>query len=342
MSGATYSTRYIRRTVGSTLTVRIIFDARRPGCGNSFSGFYPYQARVLSRVNGHYESWPPNRDLLRRFAGWERLRAQAPPQNFEAACLQRMPRAVYELLVRNYTERQWGRDPAQLSPDLADRIRVNKDGDTTLTPDRVHQALPDRGYAALVNNLLADIPCRLGVDFLKHQKEYRVRKALIFTGSLDEFFGFDHGRLEYRSQKRTHEFHPACEFRQPCAQVNYPAARRNEPLRTLEWKHLLPSTEQCRVPGTVITSEYPFTPTEPDQFEYPVPTEHNRLLYRHYQARARAFPKLVVCGRLGTYRYLDMDQAIRRALTIGEQLVNDAADPMVPPVTDDEVSSVFA
>jgi UDP-galactopyranose mutase len=292
-----------------------------------FSGFYPYEARVLSRLNGHYESWPPNRDLLERFAGWEPPPTQGPPQNFEAACLQKMPRSVYELLVRGYTARQWGRDPALLSPGLAERVRINGDGQTTLTPDRIHQALPDRGYAALVGNLLANIPCLLGIDFLQHSKEYHARKALIFTGSLDEFFGFDGGRLEYRSQKRIHEFHQACAFRQPCAQVNYPAAGDNDPLRTLEWKHLLPTPEQCRVEGTVITSEYPFTPTEPDQFEYPVPTIPNRLLYRQYRARARALPKLVVCGRLGSYRYLDMDQAIRRALAIGEALVNKGARP---------------
>lgn len=300
-----------------------------------FSGFHPYHARVLSRVNGHYETWPPSRDQLRRFSGWPDSPAPVAADNFEAACLLKMPRAVYELLVRGYTVRQWGRDPALLCPELADRVRINRDGQTTLTPGYLHQALPDQGYAAFIQNLFAGIPRRLETDFLQQPTEYRVRKALIYTGSLDEFFGFDHGRLEYRSQRRVHEFRPGCKYRQPCAQVNYPAAGENEPLRTIEWKHLLPADQQSRVQGTVITSEYPFTATSADEFEYPVPTEPNRRLYRRYRARARAIPKLVVCGRLGSYCYLDMDQAIRRALVLGRRLATGSAGVLAAAHDDD-------
>jgi UDP-galactopyranose mutase len=167
--------------------------------------------------------------------------------------------------------------------------------------------------------MITGIPCRIGVDYLKHRSEYRARKALIFTGSIDEFFGFEAGRLSYRGQQRRHQFLPHLDWYQPCVQVNHPDDREKA-IRTLEWKHLMPLAQRPRGEGTVITKEYPFTPDQTDNFEYPMPTATNARLYRHYRLCAETVPNLIVCGRLGSYSYLDMDKAIGCAMQVAARL----------------------
>ncbi|HVM51152.1 MAG TPA: UDP-galactopyranose mutase [Candidatus Acidoferrum sp.] len=156
---------------------------------------------------------------------------------------------------------------------------------------------------------------------LENRSAYRARKALVFAGPIDEFFGFDAGRLGYRGHRRVHTFLPGEEWFQPCGQVNHPNGADHGALRTLEWKHLLPAARKQAIRGTLITREYPFTPEDPDRFEYPVPTAGNARLYRHYRRRAQAIPKLVMCGRLAAYRYLDMDQAIGLAMRVARKLL---------------------
>jgi UDP-galactopyranose mutase len=292
-----------------------------------FSSFYDYQAVVKSQVNGHFEVWPLNETMFDQFPGWRQSRPSGPPANFEEACLQKMPRPLYETFIRGYTRRQWGVDPRLLEPALASRIRINRKPEIHLTPHYAFQGLPTGGYAQLMLNLLQEIPTFGGVDYLEHRSDYRARKALIFTGSVDEFFNFDAGRLGYRSQKRNHEFLPGCSWHQPCAQVNHPTADDRAPVRTLEWKHLMQPKEQTAISGTVITQEFPFTPDSPEEFEYPMPTPHSAALYRQYRERAAAIPRLVVCGRLGAYRYFDMDQAIGHAMTVGKALLSRDAQP---------------
>jgi UDP-galactopyranose mutase len=288
---------------------------------NRFADFYPYKASVKSLVDGHYAIWPVHRALFDQFPGWQHSRPTGAPANFEDACLAKMPRQVYEVFVQAYTRKQWGEDPRHLEPGLADRVRVNGDHETTLTPEQVYQGLPTQGYCGLMAKMVEGIPLMLGTDYLEDPSAYRARQALIFTGPIDEFFGFDAGRLGYRGHRRVHTFLPGAEWFQPCGQVNHPNGADHGALRTLEWKHLLPAEQQPGIPGTVITREYPFTPQDPDQFEYPVPTASNARLYRRYRRRAQAIPKLVTCGRLAAYRYLDMDKAIGMAMRVARKVL---------------------
>ena len=292
-----------------------------------FSTFYPYEAVVKSLVYGQYEAWPIHEGMFDRFPEWQKSRPAAPPTNFEEACLQRMPRPLYEAFIQGYTRRQWGVDPSHLEASLASRIRINQGPELHLTPHCLHQGLPTLGYAHLMAQLLDRIPCVTGIDYLKHSADYTARKALIFTGSLDEFFSFDAGRLGYRSQKRVDDYLPDHQWHQPCAQVNHPDANETGAVRTLEWKHLMPPEQQPSLAGTVLTREYPYTPSSPEDFEYPMPTPQSAELYRNYRARAAAIPRLVVCGRLGAYRYFDMDQAIGHAMTIAGALLEPEAQP---------------
>jgi UDP-galactopyranose mutase len=288
---------------------------------NRFAEFQPFHARVQALVDGTYEDWPVNWRHLERYQTWRPPSISRPPHNFEEACLQKLPPQIYRSMIEGYTRKQWGADPKTLSPDLAQRIRVNPPGDHSLTPDRRHQAMPVGGYAAWMDMMLDGIPRLCGVDFLQRRDEFRVRKLLVSTGSVDEFFGFDEGRLGYRSQRRTERFNPDRDLAQPCVQVNYPNGEVEAPIRTIEWKHLLSPDQRAGVKGTVITSEHPYTPRDPDAFEYPFPDHANGVLYRRYRARAERIPNLLICGRLGDYRYYDMDHAIGRALMIADRVL---------------------
>ncbi len=288
---------------------------------NRFATFREYRAEVRTQVDGRLENWPINRRLFDQYEGWEKGRPKGRPRNFEEACLQKMPRPIYETFVQTYTARQWGVDPRLLQPHLANRIRINEDGQTVLMPHRAYQALPEQGYASFMAKLVEGIPHMLSVDFLQNRSHFIARKALIFTGAIDEFFGFSYGRLAYRSQRREHEYLPTQAQHQPCAQVNHARPGVEGAIRTIEWKHLMPDSQVARSKGTIITREYPFTPDDPDQFEYPFPAAVNTQLYKKYQSEARRISSLVICGRLGEYRYFDMDQAIARAMVLAHKIV---------------------
>jgi UDP-galactopyranose mutase len=231
-----------------------------------------------------------------------------------------MPRIVYDKFVRGYAQKQWGIPACSLRKELAGRFDVRLDDVPFLTRHK-YQGIPSRGYAAFMKNLLNGIPQIMDCDYLKCRSSVRPRKLLIFTGPIDEFFGFELGRLKYRAQKRVHEFHPDQMMTQPVGQVNNPNPNCGCFIRTMEWKHMMCKEEAMAVTGTVLTREYPFTPDNPDQYEYPFPDESNSRLYSLYRERAAGLRDTVVCGRLGEYRYYDMDQAIARAILLSERML---------------------
>lgn len=279
---------------------------------NRFSSFYRYQAVVQSRVEGRYEAWPVSRELIERRHG----RDWRPPfvgvaANFEEGCLGKMPRDVYELYVRGYTEKQWGVPAHTLSAELATRVRVAESGDRRLLPHR-YQGLPTAGYAAMMARMIAGIPVVLDCDYFAIRSQVRARKLLIYTGPIDTFFDYAAGRLLYRGQRRRHQFVPGATRVLPCAQVNLP--EQGEPaVRMIEWSWLVPPGAPAACAGTLLTTETPYTPDDPDDYEYPFPDTVNQGRYLEYRRRADALAGVLICGRLGEYRYLDMDQAIARA-----------------------------
>jgi UDP-galactopyranose mutase len=169
--------------------------------------------------------------------------------------------------------------------------------------------------------MLDGIPVILNCDFLRLRGEFVVSEKIVFTGPIDAFHDFDLGRLKYRSQAREHEYLPDVDWFQNAGQINNPLHEGGRHIRTLEWKHMLKEEIASRIAGTVITREIPGDPATVDQCEYPFPDSENRELYKKYRARATARPDYVFCGRLGEYRYLDMDQAIARAMLIAEKLL---------------------
>lgn len=284
-----------------------------------FTEFYDFQARIMTQVDGQLEAWPVTESYLRRAVGdtWE-PGFRGTPTNFEEASLSMMPQVVYEKFVRDYTAKQWGVDPRTLDANLAKRFDVRRDDDWRLSRHRF-QGLPTQGFAGMMQRMLAGIEVRTGVDYLRCREDFDVRRQLIFTGPIDEFYGYDLGALTYRGQVRQTEYLPHIERFQGNCVVNYPSKRDGELVRRMEWKQFMPIAEQPGLRGTVLTTETPWSPTDPNDFEYPFPNLQNGELYRQYRARAEADPRVLICGRLGEYRYFDMDQAIGRALVLAKR-----------------------
>lgn len=292
---------------------------------NRFASFHPFEAVVRSRVDGRLENWPIAASYLRRAVGcsWS-PEFTGEPRNFEEAALAMMPRLVYEKFVQPYSEKQWGVPANSLSADLCRRFDVREDDDPRLTPKARFQGIPRGGYSRMVKRMLDGIPIEFGCDYLRRRHRYRARQLTVFTGPIDLYFDGVFGRLHYRGQRRETEYVPDRDWVQPCVQVNEPD--RNVPhLRTIEWKHLVPEGELGRVRGTVITRETPNSPTEADGFEYPFPDKVNGQRYLRYRELASRQRGVRFCGRLGEYRYYDMDQAIGRALRTAERFLETLA-----------------
>lgn len=292
-----------------------------------FAPFYRYEASVLSLVDGEFERWPVAAEYIRRHVGdgW-RPAFTGTPSNLEQAALSLMPRLVYEKFVKEYNEKQWGVPASTLSAGLCRRFDVRHDGEARLTPTARYQGLPEPGYTEWMRRILAGVPVMRDHDFLLRRGEVEPRRLLIYTGPIDAFFGYDLGRLRYRGQRRQHRYIPDQVYAQPCGQVNNPAKVGGSHIRQLEWKHMMRSDEARKIQGTVVTRETPFSPSEPDQFEYPFPDRQNARLYESYRARTAWQQGVLICGRLGEYRYYDMDQAIGRALHLAGRIVRMSAE----------------
>jgi UDP-galactopyranose mutase len=286
-----------------------------------FCHFYEYKAELLSWVDGCYEHWPVVKSCLIRMAGIDWFPSfKGEATNFEEASLSMMPRIIFEKFVKGYTEKQWGVPTSTLAADLAKRFDVRLDNDVRLSRHR-YQGLPTEGYHSWMRKMLDGIPVLLNTDYLNKDSEFKQKKCLIFTGPIDELFSFNLGRLKYRGQRRMHMHYPNKQYILPCAQVNNPDPGCGPHVRTLEWKYLMPADFIGDNVGTVITTETPYTAQHPNDYEYPFPDTANRELYQAYARAASQIGGLVVCGRLGEYRYYDMDQAIGRAMMITRRLL---------------------
>jgi UDP-galactopyranose mutase len=289
---------------------------------NRFSSFEKYEAVVKSSIRGQLEDWPITSSYIRREIGAQwKPGFTGTPTNFEEASLSLMPKEIYDRFVGPYSQKQWGISPKLLSTNLARRFDV-RDGDDRRLVQHKYQGIPSLGYSQFMVNMVSGIPVMLNLDYIKNRSLFNPRRGTIFTGALDEFFGFDIGRLKYRGQKRTHQYLADTSWAQPCGQVNNPELESGPHIRTLEWKHMMPKEHSSRIAGTVLTREVPFSPTNPEEFEYPFPDSENSTLFSQYRNRARLLEKILICGRLGEYRYYDMDQAIARARLLARRILD--------------------
>jgi len=293
---------------------------------SAFTAWRPYEHRVLASVDGQLVPIPINLDTVNRLYGLslnseelERFFAErAEPvehiRTSEDVVVSKVGRDLYEKFFKGYTRKQWGVDPSELDKSVTARVPTRTNRDDRYFNDKF-QVMPAAGYTKMFERMLAhpNIDIRLSTDFADIRNSVSFRH-LIFTGPIDEYFGFRLGRLPYRSLRFVHE-QLDTEWHQPVAVVNYPQDR--EYTRVTEYKHL---TGQQH-PTTSITYEYPTSDGDP---YYPIPRPENAELLRRYEQLARSVPDVWFVGRLATYRYYNMDQVVGQALAaftrINEQL----------------------
>ncbi len=283
---------------------------------SKFTSWRPYEHRVLSHVDGMLLPVPINLDTINRLydlqldeGGMKAFLDKRTVQPIaiktsEDIVISRVGRELYEKFFRNYTRKQWGLDPSQLDAAVAGRIPVRYDRDDRYFTD-TFQAMPQQGYTKMFERMLDQkgITVRLGVDFadiVRHSPKAKI----IYTGPIDEYFGFKFGPLPYRSLQFRHETLEQETF-QSAPVVNYP--NEQEFTRITEFKYL---TGQ-KHPKTSVVYEYPRANGDP---YYPIPRPENTALFARYRELAEQVPDVVFCGRLANYKYFNMDQVVAQAL----------------------------
>ena len=234
------------------------------------------------------------------------------PQNLEEQAISLVGTDIYEKLIKGYTEKQWGRPCDQLPAFIIKRLPVRLIYDNNYFNDK-YQGIPVGGYTALVEKLLDGIEVRLGVDYLADREALSaLAKTVVYTGPIDAYFGYKLGALEYRSVRFETEVLDMPNY-QGNAVVNYTDAETPY-TRIIEHKHFEFGTQ----PKTVISREYSAEWKKGDEPYYPVNDEKNGALYAAYKKLADAEPGVIFGGRLGEYKYYDMDKVIEAALSVAE------------------------
>jgi UDP-galactopyranose mutase len=290
---------------------------------SQFTNWRPYEHRVLASVDEKLVPIPINLDTVNLIYGLKltseeldaffaaRAETRACIRTSEDVVVSKVGRDLYEKLFRNYTRKQWGKDPSELDAQVTARIPVRTNRDGRYFTDRF-QVMPKKGYTHMFENMLdhPNITLALGVDFRDVVDDIEFQE-LIYSGPIDEFFEFRFGELPYRSL-RFQQQTLSVDYLQPVAVVNYP--NEHAYTRITEFKHLTGQAHR----QTSIVYEYPASGGDP---YYPVPTPENGALYKRYAELAAATKHVHFVGRLGTYRYYNMDQVVAQALTLCKQLV---------------------
>lgn len=235
------------------------------------------------------------------------------PRNVEEQALSLVGRDIYERLIKGYTEKQWGRKCTELPAFIIKRLPLRFVFDNNYFSDK-YQGIPVGGYNRLIAGLLGDTEVMTGTDFFadRHGLE-QMADRIVFTGRIDEYFGFRLGKLEYRTVSFRQEVIDTPNY-QGNAVVNY--TEREVPFtRVIEHKHFeMFGDEVYRNPKTVISREYPSECTDGMEPYYPVNDSRNNDLYLRYKALAEAEPGVIFGGRLGEYRYYDMAPIVEKVL----------------------------
>lgn len=230
------------------------------------------------------------------------------PKNLEEQALKLVGRDVYEKLIKGYTRKQWGRPCRELPAFIIRRLPLRFTYDNNYFRDP-HQGIPEEGYTKLCERLLEGIDVRTGVEFRDFIRENPdIAGRIVYTGMIDEYYDFRFGHLEYRTVRFEDEY-PDTDNYQGCAVVNY-TDEEVPYTRIIEHKHFLFGEQ----PATIISKEYPEEWKPGMEPYYPVNNETNDALYRQYADLAAAEGRVIFGGRLGKYRYYDMDKVIAAAL----------------------------
>ena len=298
-----------------------------------FAGFNRFTNTVIANYKGELYSMPFNMMTFNKMWGVitpaeaeakineQRAEITGEPKNLEEQAISLVGRDIFEKLVKGYTEKQWGRDCKDLPSFIIKRLPVRLTFDNNYF-NALYQGIPIGGYTKLVENLLDGIEVRLNTDYLEHKEELdALAKKVVYTGPIDAYFGYSLGYLEYRSVRFETELLDIPNF-QGNAAVNY-TDRETPWTRIIEhkWFEFGKDENGNDLPKTVISREYSSEWKPGDEPYYPVNNERNVALYSEYKKLAQAENNVIFGGRLGEYKYYDMDQVIAAALErCGEEL----------------------
>ena len=297
-----------------------------------FVAFNGYQHKVLARYNGKTYFLPLGLTLVNQFYGLDLTPAELPAfiraeaakapatdgaVNFETQAISFIGKPLYDAFIREYTRKQWGTDPKNLSADIIRRLPVRASYDVNYFPD-YRQGIPLSGYNSLFDRLLdhphVSVRCRTGFHFgTVAELGLPAATPVFYSGPVDALFDYRFGALPWRSLRFETERVAVPDF-QGTSVVNYTGAEVPY-TRIHEFKHYHPEDRAVmEAPSTIVCREYPKTWQPGDEPYYPVDTAASRELLARYRAEAAKTPNLIVGGRLGGYRYYDMDRSIGNAL----------------------------
>ena len=297
-----------------------------------FTQWRPYEHRVLAQVAEHRVPIPINLTTLNTLYGLNMNEAQAagflasraePVESIrtsEDVVINQIGRELYEMFFRGYTRKQWGLDPSELDKSVTSRVPTRTNSDDRYFGD-TYQMMPLEGYTRMFERMLdhPNIDILLGADFAQVQERLNYGH-LVYSGPIDEYFDYCYGKLPYRSLRFQHETLNQAQF-QPVSVVNYPD--ESVPYtRITEYKHLTGQNH----PQTSISYEFPCADGDP---YYPVPRPENAELYNRYKALADRTAGVTFLGRLGTYKYYNMDQVVGQALALYQRIAEARSDTSV-------------
>lgn len=292
---------------------------------SQFTEWHPVDYKILSWVDGKYWQFPINLNTFEQLVGhpasteemeatlekW-RVKIDAP-QNSEEVIISQVGWKLYEMFFKNYTRKQWQREPKDLDASVCGRIPIRTNRDNRYLSENF-QALPKNGYTALIRNILnhpnIEIALETSFDDVKNRVSW---DHLIWSGPIDEYFEHCFDPLPYRSLRFEFETHQK-KFYQPTVQINYP--NDFDYTRIVETKHV---TGQ-RIPVTTISREFPDDWSLGKEAYYPIPTSDSLKQYERYANVAATKPGITFLGRLATYRYYNMDQIVGMALVAAQKL----------------------
>lgn len=302
---------------------------------NKYTSFTPYVHRVYANHRGQVYPLPINLGTINQFFRADHGPDEAKmlirdlagemsgrvPSNLAEKAISLIGRPLYEAFIEGYTEKQWNTSAEKLSPDIISRLPVRYSYDNRYFDD-IYQGLPVNGYAAWMENLVDSprIEVLLNIDFFDTSQSLNKGSVVgnapvVFTGPIDRYFGYEEGRLGWRTLDFRRTVVNVRDF-QGCPVMNYSDV--DVPFtRIHEFRHYHPEREHLHSQdATVIMREYSHFATDEDEPYYPVNTAENREILRRYRVRAKAEQDVWFGGRLGTYQYLDMHMAIGSALSM--------------------------
>lgn len=294
---------------------------------NRFAEFNRFTNSPIANYHGELYNLPFNMNTFNKMWGVitpaqakaiiEQQKKEAnvvQPENLEEQAISQVGKDIYEKLVKGYTEKQWGRPCRELPAFIIKRLPLRFTFDNNYF-NALYQGIPTDGYTNMVETMLEGIEVRLGIDYLEQKKQLdSLAHKVIYTGPIDAFFKFSLGALEYRSVRFETEVLDMENY-QGNAVVNYTDSETPF-TRIIEHKHFAFGTQ----PKTVISREYSSEWKMGDEPYYPVNDQKNSNLYKQYQTMAKCDPKVIFGGRLGEYKYYDMDKVIESALEMAEKV----------------------